>query len=299
MQNKNNCSLEDNKSKLILGTVQFGLNYGVQGNPQPSVEQALDILNHAYNSGINTFDTASNYGNAENILFRFIKQYNKSNNKNIHIISKFKSNTISIESSIKLTLEQLGLESLSGYLLHEPNDLFNSKVVEDLYKLKEKKLTDKIGVSIYTPTQAFKTLEYDFIDIIQVPYNIFDKRLDELNFFEQAKNKNLEIHARSILLQGLLVMNPYDLPKHMIFARDYIIKFRNFCMENDIDPFSAAVSYVLEHKFIDHIIFGVDSIEQLKQYLTIYNNPNLIETRSLFKNFHINSIDKLIMPNLW
>ncbi|MFA6308339.1 MAG: aldo/keto reductase [Clostridia bacterium] len=283
---------------LALGTVQLGMNYGIRGLAQPGVSQALNILNSAYSEGIHVFDTASAYGTAEDVLYQFLRQP-QINKERVCIISKFSSSVDNLEVGIKTSLARLGLDCFGGYLFHDANLLFDSRAVKALNGLKEKGLTKRIGVSIYTPTQAMKALEYDIIDIIQVPYNVFDRRLDICRFFKKAKDKGVEVHARSVLLQGLLVMEPETLPKHMKFAKPYLRKYREICDENNFNPFDMAVLYVLQHTDIDYIVFGVDNIDHLKEYINLYSKKSEIDIKSFFKNTFDIVENKLIMPNLW
>lgn len=284
--------------KLALGTVQFGMNYGIQGNTQPNIKQALEILNTAYASGIHTFDTASAYGTAEEVLGEFFKQP-EINISKISIISKFSSDLEELKSSIIKSIARLGIKCLEGYLFHNAHYIFDPAAVSALDRLKEKGLTKKIGVSIYTPIQAMKALEYDSIDIIQIPYNVFDRRLDACGFFEHAKEKGVTIQARSALLQGLLVMEPEQLPGHMTFAAPYLREFQIICKENGIKPFDAAVQYVLQHGSIDYIVFGVNNLDHLKQFITLYLKGVPINIRSIFESAFNETEDKLVMPNLW
>ncbi|MDD3168198.1 MAG: aldo/keto reductase [Eubacteriales bacterium] len=284
--------------KLILGTVQLGLPYGIQGNGQPDTNEALKILNSAYSAGITTFDTASGYGKAETILNRFLRQKNI-REENIAIITKTAAQMNDLESSITFSLSRMGIKRLEGVLLHDPNDLFISETVEALKKIKDKGLTQKIGASVYTPEQAMKALEYHMIDLIQVPYNIFDRRLDHCGFFEMAREKGVEIHARSVLLQGLLMIKPELLPKNMEFTKQYLQLFRTICRDYDLEPFRAAVEFVSKHDLIDGIVFGVDNAMQLEAYLSLDFNSKEIDIRAVFDNSFVQVEERLIMPTLW
>ena len=284
--------------ELALGTAQFGMNYGIQGNGKPSIKRSLGILNVAYAAGIHTFDTAFAYGTAEDVLREFLRQPQIDIMKT-RIVSKVNSDIKKLEISLKMSLDRMELNCLEGYLFHDANQIFDPAAVSAMEVLKAKGLTKKIGVSIYTPIQAMKALEYAAIDIIQVPYNVFDRRLNLCGFFEKAKEKGVTIYARSALLQGLLVMEPERLPEHMAFAVPYLREFRNVCNQNGLEPFDAAVQYVLQNDYIDYLVFGVDNIEQLQQFIRLYFNSKPIDVVSGFNNIFNAVEDKLIMPNLW
>ena len=287
-------------TKLCLGTVQFGMNYGIQGNGQPDLEKAVEILTTAYNAGIVTYDTAAAYGSAEHVLNTFLSQP-CIDRKNVRIISKTKSADSRIINDAQCSLKNLGIDYLDGCLLHDADLVFNADAVENLKQLKETGIAKEIGVSVYTPEQAEKCLDYDYVDIIQVPYNILDRRLDRCGFFARANETGLDIYVRSVLLQGLLMMNPNTLPAHMKFAEPYLQKYQNICDKNGIGYFDCAVGYVLEHPDIDYIVFGVDNLTQLNQYIDLYSglgksNRNICE---MFGSVFDNVEDKVIMPYLW
>ena len=287
-------------TKLCLGTVQFGMNYGIQGNGQPDLEKAVEILKTAYNAGIVTYDTAAAYGSAEHVLNTFLSQPGIDREK-IRIISKTQSADFKIIKDAQCSLNNLGIDYLDGCLLHDANLVFNEEAVQNLKQLKETGISKEIGISVYTPEQAQECLDYNYVDIIQVPYNILDRRLDKCGFFTRAKEAGLDVYVRSVLLQGLLMMNPETLPKHMKFAESYIRKYQNICDRNRIEYFDCAVGYVLEHPDIDYIVFGVDNLTQLNQYINLYSDlgrgkHNIGE---MFGSVFDDVNEKVIMPNLW
>ena len=291
--------------KYCLGTVQFGLNYGIQNNGKPTEQQVGELLKTAILNDIAVFDTAASYGNSEEILGRFLA---RNCNKDIKVISKISSDVLAdindaeflpeLNKHIQTTLSRLQINKLYGMLYHDSKSVNYPDRINTLLKAKSSNKVEKIGVSIYTPTEALKALEYD-IDIIQVPYNLFDNRLDKVNFFKKAKEKGIEIYARSSLLQGLALMDESKLPTNMLFAKEYIEKFNNLCSEYNIDRLSAAVNYVASNEYIDYVVFGVDNMEQLLQYISIRNNnlsSGLIE--DIKKEFD-DVPEKLVNPILW
>lgn len=226
--------------KLCLGTVQFGMNYGIQGNGRPQEENVFKILSFAINHGVEMLDTAAAYGEAEAVLGNYIRKYPEMGKK-IRITSKLTSNAflnedINVRSATAVqnaheSLNRIGIDKLFAYLFHNASNIYNEKAVEALYAVKEAGIAERIGVSIYTPEEAMKALEYPVIGVIQIPYNIFDHRLDRCGFFERAKAQNVKVFARSSLLQGLLMMNPNNLPERVGFAKGYLEKFRDICSQ--------------------------------------------------------------------
>lgn len=284
--------------KLALGTVQFGMKYGIQGHDQPDGEQALAILNKAYASGIEIFDTSAVYGTAEDILKQFLQQPHMVANS-VRVISKFSGNIEQIEYGIQESLTRLGLEELDGYLLHDANQVFNDQAIQALIRLKKYGLTKNIGVSVYTPKQAFKALEYKEIDMIQVPYNLFDRRLDKEGFFQETKKQPVTVLARSILLQGLLTMKVNELPASLQAAKPYLMELERLCQEEDCTRLEAALQFVHTHEGIDVGIIGVDTLQQLQQILSLFKKKRNDRLISRLSDAFDNVDEKVIDPTGW
>ena len=282
-----------------LGTVQFGMNYGVQNNGRPNLELVFNILDEAISNGVFCFDTAMAYGNAEQILGKYI--YDRNINKDyIKIITKGKSQSDLqiIIDNIKNSIENMHIEKIYGFLFHDSSVVYSKDLMDSLNRIKLNGYAENIGVSIYTPEEALKALEYD-IDIIQVPYNLFDSRLDKVSFFKKAKEKSIEIYARSSLLQGLALMDCNKLPYNVLFAKDYLIKFDNLCKKYNVDRLNAAVNYVSSNDLIDYIVFGTDNLKQFKEYMIIKDKKLPIEFINEIKNCFSDVPEKLVNPVLW
>lgn len=292
--------------KLCFGTVQLGLKYGIQGNIKPDYNTAIKMLYSAYSNGIFTYDTAAIYGDAELILGDFIDRYSIPPNK-IKIISKLSPKAFDnlredsyndiVIREVELTLKRLKVDLLDGYMFHSADHAFNIKAYNAIQEIKKKGYVNKVGVSVYTPEQAHQTINYDY-DIIQLPYNILDKRLDTSDFFKKAKKKKMTIFARSALLQGLLLLKPEEIPKHMDFTKKVVSEFQEVCCKHCIDPFVAAVQYVLDKKEIDHLVFGVDNLEQLKEYVELTEKRDeelMLTLRQMWQKVD----ERILMPNLW
>lgn len=294
--------------EYVLGTVQFGMEYGIQGAHRLSRELIYSIIDRAIEHGITVFDTASLYGDAEKILGEYLIQ-REDDGIHIKIVSKLASNVfdgcpkeqwkqIAIEN-ISASLSRLNLTKLEAFLFHNASYIFDKDAVKALYSTVEKGLAYKVGVSVYTPQEALKALEYDEIGVIQIPYNLFDHRLDKCGFFERAREKKVKVYARSSLLQGLIMMDPDKLPARVRFAEKYIRTLRGICEEYNITPLEAAVSYAANHKGIDFIIFGVDSIEQLSGYIDMKSRPISAELEERLSAEFRDVEDKLVNPTLW
>lgn len=294
--------------KYCLGTVQFGINYGIQGNTQPRYEDVYDILNYAIDHGILQFDTAAAYGEAENVLGSYIRSM-PDKAMDMNIVSKLSPDSFSSSdktewkqiavTKARESLLRLGIERFSAFLFHNATLIYDENAVAALTAVKEAGLTDCIGVSVYTPEEAMKALSYSQLGAIQIPYNLFDKRLDKCGFFEKAKDRNIIIYARSSLLQGLAVMDPYNLPDRVSFAKEYLLKYDAICKEYAVSKLNAAIGYVAQKDDIDYIVFGVDNMTQLKEYLSLENKYLPASMIASIDEIFDNTPEKLVNPTMW
>jgi len=294
--------------RLCLGTVQFGTQYGVQGGDQLDKKEVSNILSYAYEHGVHWFDTAEAYGDAEEILGNYIKD-NPHKAEHMSVVSKLdpkaflnvpqKSWKDIVLKHIHNSLKRLNKQYLDAYIFHNASCIFNSDAVDALDIVRKESLAKRIGVSIYTPMEAMQALSYPQIDIIQVPYNVFDHRLDQCGFFKKARKKNIFIFARSSLLQGLAVMGVERLPTHMEFASHYVSTFHTICKNLGISPLQMAVSFAASNPNIDYIVFGVDNSRQISEYITAASRSVPSKTYELFNKTFCNVPEKLVNPSLW
>ena len=289
------------RNRICLGTVQLGQHYGINNalGRQPNLQESFGLLERAINLGVNFFDTASAYGNAENILGSFgVNQFP------VKIISKLKpglsSDSNIVLQEIQTSLENLKLNSLEGYLFHDAKDFYKPELLRGLKLAKEKGLTKNIGVSIYEPEDALKVVQDRDINFIQIPYNVFDRRLDETNFFELAEKNNVTVFARSSFLQGLLLMTRENIPPHLKDAWSYIEQFQNISHKHGFTPSEAALLFAYCHKKIDYVLFGVDTVKQLESNLEVLNKANRFATCYEELSGKFKNVDrKIIVPSLW
>ena len=285
------------KSKLVLGTAQLGMSYGINnGTGQPDKEESFSILDYAWKHGIDTFDTAPAYGTAEKLLGDWIRS--RSLASRARIISKMKGDDAAILLQVCASLHALGIERLDGLLLHAQGDMYRRDVQMVLQNAKRDHMTDHIGVSTYSPTEAGDALGMGF-DYIQVPYNVFDRRLDKNDFFERAKRYSVKVFARSPLLQGLLLTSPDRIPPYLAHAQPHVTRFREIASTHGLTPLEAALMYVRAHEGIEYIVFGVETSSQLEQIIAakmqIIDASCLSEMHETFVGLEESIID----PRLW
>lgn len=299
--------LAPGKNSLCLGTVQFGLDYGINNpNGKPSRQRSLEMLDYAYKRGIRFFDTAAAYGDAEEILGEFIRT--RKPEDEIFITSKLLPNIISeneknvykiIEKELKKTLNKLGVKKLYGYYFHTPGYIYNKEIVSALKKCKKDGLVSNIGVSIYEEKDALFAAKMP-VDIIQIPYSIFDQRLNNKDFFEIAKKNKIKVFARSAFLQGLIFMSEEKIPLQLERAKVYLREFDEIIGKYNLSRQKAALLFSYKNKNIDHVVFGVDNIDQLKEDIdTVEENIDFKKCLDELKNKFINIEKYIIFPSLW
>lgn len=257
-------------NKIGIGTAQFGLDYGVANySGQVSIAEAKSILNLATQNYITLLDTAIAYGNSENILGQAIVN-------DFQIITKLPEAAMDVMGNLKIwclleiteSLKRLGVKQLDGVLFHQPLQLLED-YGDDLYRslqtLKRSGLVKKIGISVYEPSDLEKLNgKYNF-DLVQLPFNILDNRwycwLDEL------EHKGVEVHVRSIFLQGLLLMPLEQRSSKFGRWRSLLESWDNWLKLNKITPVEACLRYALSFPQISKVIVGVDSKNQLVEIL--------------------------------
>jgi aryl-alcohol dehydrogenase-like predicted oxidoreductase len=258
-------------NRLALGTVQFGLPYGIANRTGKVPDSEIGtILKLALAGKIDTLDTAISYGSSEESL-------GKAGMKGFKIVTKLPSlpdNCGDINNWVQLqlseSLSRLGVTKLYGVLLHQPEQLNGSKGLA-LYRaielLKENGKVNKVGISIYSPNElAELTKKFNF-DLVQAPFNLVDRRIYTSGWLKRLKDDNIEIHVRSAFLQGLLLMKQSDIPDRFYPWRGLIKKWHEWLSTQNITAVQACLTYLLSHYEIDRVVVGVDNVDQLAEIL--------------------------------
>lgn len=281
--------------KLVLGTVQFGLRYGINNQSGvPDDNELSSIFKLAKSVGIEFLDTAQGYGNAEDRIGSLA-------NDTFRLITKFKKldSPFPLLKELKCSLKKLNTNSIYGYMAHDGHALIeNPTWWEGLLISKEQGLVKKIGYSLYTVNQLDALLSKQMIpDIIQLPYNIFDRRFE--SYFIELRRMGVEIHTRSVFLQGLYFMSPEGLPSKIKSLQPAIHELINISSEFEIPIGTIALNYVIQNPLIDKVVIGVDSEIQLKQNIEMLNQSEL--PSCLVNNINSICIDdkSLLNPVNW
>lgn len=247
--------------KIALGTVQFGIDYGIANtHGVPTDKELKSILAIAKKNNINYLDTAYVYGNAEERLGLF------SENR-FNIITKFPTVVTNDEllNVLSLSLDKLNNSAVYGYLAHNADTLIENPFLwETLLKVKDENKVNKIGFSLYSPEQLERLIVLNCIpDIVQLPYSILDRKFE--NLLPVLKELGTEIHVRSVFLQGLYFMDPEGLPEKLTDLKPTLVELHSICKENNVTIRDVALNYAITNPFIDQVVMGVDTTTQLKE----------------------------------
>ena len=284
--------------QLIIGTVQFGQKYGIANQLDKTNEADVkNILNVAKKNQIQYLDTAAAYGNAEYLL-------GKIGVKDFGIISKLMPipNQIDnydkwVNQSLLDILKKTKMKKLYGLLIHDSNDLLKTNglaIYNALKKQKEMGLVDKIGVSVYDPKDLKSLIENYFFDIVQLPLNIFDKRFVENNLLQNLNDLGIEVHVRSIFLQGLLLMDEDRLPIQFFKWKPEFKKWYEWLSKNNITPVDACFQFVKSCNYVNKVLVGIQNERQLLEIINAYKKSEI----KVFPDFGIQD-KKLIDPREW
>lgn len=289
-----------NTDKIAIGTAQFGLNYGISNTlGQTKVEDAIAIISTAKKNKIDTIDTAMAYGSSEETLGNCPTSNLKIVTKLPEIPSHLSNKEIRewILKKTKISLSKLKKDSTYAILLHRPEQLkteIGSTIYNVLDEIKQNGLTRKIGISTYNPTEIISISNYYKIDIAQTPFNIIDQRLINDNILKKIKDIGIEVHVRSIFLQGLLLLENNKHPKEFSKWKDIFITLQEINNEKKYSPIEACLNFVIKEDLIDKIVVGINSLSQINQIL----DTNIIN--NLPKYDQVSCQDEtLINPALW
>ena len=285
--------------QLALGTVQFGLDYGVANTDgKMDTTTMTSILQQAWAKGIDTLDTAISYGESE-------KRLGMTNVEDWRIVTKLPEipnectyiNTW-ILNQVQKSLLRLRVTRISALLLHRPDQLLESNGVEiwkALQDLKQKNIVEKIGFSVYDCNQLDALWDSFQPDIIQMPYNLLDQRFMISGWMKKMNDAGVEIHVRSIFLQGLLLMSKSDRPEKFNHWKEIWEVLDAWLLEYDITAVEAAIGFAMDNPYIDKIVVGVDNIQQLEEILSITLKSKVVHPP---KSLNISDV-RLINPSQW
>jgi len=273
--------------KLGLGTVQWGVTYGISNqNGKTAPDEVRAILSAAHKAGVKVLDTASLYGEAESVLganrldaFKIVTKTPKYATPFIedeHVEQMF--------DTFDRSLEKLAVDRVDGLLAHHAQDILvdgGERLVAGMERLKGLGKVSKIGVSIYDGEQLDGLLRKFTPDLVQLPLNVFDQRLIHSGWLQRLRDKRVEIHVRSVFLQGLLLMPLEDIPTYFEPIRPLLARWHAAALEQGISLVQAALAFVRDLSEVDHVLVGVESVSQFQACLQDFLTPASFDAAGL------------------
>ena len=287
---------------LIFGTANFSPKYGLFKNKKfKSNKNIIEILKYLKKNKIYNLDTSIEYKNVDKkIKFSKFKKWKVITKINMRRFQNCK-NEDEILKELTLLLEKtsknMGVKNIEVLLLHNANLMFKkngNKFFSILKKLKYSRKIKKFGYSIYDFNTIVKLIKDFKPDIIQCPYNIFDRRLNNNRIVRFLKKENIEIHARSIFLHGTLLKEQKYLPQKFSKWKHNFNKFEKWIKKNNYSKLEVCVNFAIHNKLIDKVVFGIEDLSQLKKFLNLNFRKKILVPKSLASD-DIN----LLNPTKW
>ncbi|MDC0243943.1 aldo/keto reductase [Pseudomonadota bacterium] len=256
-------------NRLVIGTAQFGMDYGIGSSAgKVSISEVKKILDYAKSINIDMLDTALAYGKSEKTLGKLNVDEFKVVTKTRHFNAlKLTDDDVNLlNRDFDRSLQNLKLDSVYSLLIHNADDLMKpgaSKIIEFIQNLKQTNKIKKIGISIYENKHLSFALENFDIDLVQLPLNIFDRRLIDNGMLKLLSQKGLEVHARSIFLQGLILMENYSRPRKFDRWNNLWKSWSEWLNDYKISPLEASIRYAMSFSEISKVLVGIDSVNQL------------------------------------
>jgi aryl-alcohol dehydrogenase-like predicted oxidoreductase len=292
---------------LVLGTAQFGSNYGIANADKTGLPDQITvnaIVQEAWENGIQEFDTAQGYGKSEEALGEALSELGVS--AEAIIISKFDPaldhlDRSALSNALSESLSRLGIPSLYGMMLHREEllSLWDNGLSKILHDFALSGRVKYIGISVYSPDKAIQALNTEGIDMVQLPTNILDRRFETAGVFQIADEKRKQIYIRSIFLQGLILMDTDEIPEEMSFVRPVLERLKHLSQDLSLTRQEIALGYIKSAIPNSRVVFGADNSEQVKKNLLCWNKkPSQYMVSQVKKLF--DCVDESVLnPTLW
>ena len=268
-------------NRLALGTAQFGLPYGIANQDgQVTSAVAKAMLQLAADYGIDTLDTAIAYGESETCLGEVGTQGFKLVTKLPAVPGGCVDVSDWVQEQVAASLSRLGANAMYGLLLHRPQQLLESggeALYQTLQELKKTGQVQKIGVSVYAPSELEALISRYRFDLVQAPFNLVDRRLHTSGWLQRLRDDGIEIHTRSAFLQGLLLMPQATIPAKFAPWSDLWNTWHQWLAGHDVSAVQACLAYPLSFLVIDRVVVGADSASQLAQIISAANSPSHVD----------------------
>jgi aryl-alcohol dehydrogenase-like predicted oxidoreductase len=285
--------------KLALGTVQFGLDYGAfNKGGQVHLKDVRQILDLASGAGVGMLDTAHAYGNSENVLGQV------DGSARFRIVTKTpalagEGQAAQVRAFFDESLARLRVPNVHGLMLHRADDLSGpdgAAIWRELESIRESGKAERIGFSVYAPEEARRLLARFPVQMIQLPLNVFDTRHLDSGLLDLCREKGVEVHVRSVFLQGFALSQPDGLTGHLRRFSGLLERFRGRCNEVGVTPLQGALGFALGLPQVDHVVVGVDGPGQFSEVLAAARAPAL--PHETWRDMASDALE-LIEPRRW
>ena len=283
--------------KLALGTVQFGMKYGVsnaRGQTPPAAVRA--IFKICLRENITMLDTAAAYGESETVIGEQLSTYPGS----FQIISKLPAcRAPQVRSLFATTLQRLQQPNLYGYLIHDfASFQADPSLFDEIYRLQQSGWIQKIGFSVYFPAQLEEVLALQLpIQLVQLPFNVFDQRFTYL--FDQLTRQNIQIHVRSVFLQGLVFMATADLPPYFKPFMNRIEQLQALAGVAAVPLNHLLLAFAHFQTAINKIVIGVTAAADLRQNYTYVDSLDQVRPFLNQLTELATTDERLVLPFNW
>lgn len=289
-------------NKVVLGTVQFGLDYGISNaSGRPAMNEVRAILEAAKMAGIDTLDTAASYGGSEEVLGLLASASDFKVITKTLPISAHRVDGSVIDQLCEIfdrSLVRLRRDMVSGLLVHHSQDLLKpgaDRLYRQLSDWKASGRVERIGVSVYSPAEVDEILSRYQIDLIQLPFNVVDQRAVRTGILARLQQTGVEVHARSAFLQGALLMEPATLPEHLVKLRPLISRLKDACAERGWSVQEGCLRFVAGTDGVDKVVCGVNSAKELEQ---LVSRMRSVQEGFDFSPYQVDDV-RITQPSEW
>lgn len=289
---------------LSLGTAQFGMVYGVTNKEGKTTSQEVkNILELASDNDIKRIDTAAGYGDAETVVGE-----NRIKDREILITSKvniredqeYGADPGELEERVRSSVEKLGVPKLDTLLVHNPECLTGRngrQVMRSLDYIKAIGLSNRVGVSIYDTDDITEEIA-SWADVIQAPVSLYDQRLLMSRTLQMLRECNCAIQARSVYMQGLLVVKASEWPgwineKH----RNKHARLEAYLREREKTLIEYCIEFIQSLEWLESAVIGICNLNQMEELVRIWNSKK-IEPNEAWGTWAMDD-SRMIDPRNW
>lgn len=298
-------------SAFSLGTVQLGMTYGLgEDKEKPSEEKAFGILDRAMELGVNTLDTANNYGDSEAVIGRWLTKCRQEGKKLPWVVTKigplehgsFAKLRDDVLYQIEGCRKNLGMDTLDCVMIHDFADYDRDRdnVRKVFEELKDTGLIASSGISAYS-RHDYSVIADSGFDSVQIPLNVFDWSQIENGGLQRLADSGMLVFVRSVFLQGLVFHTPEDLDPRMDFCFPYLRRYLELCEEFRLSPAVLALSFVLSAPGVTTAVLGCDNANQLQSNCSLFDQTVQLSSDQwqLLRQAFCEIDPRVINPGVW